>query len=324
MADTLTAPLASPAALSATPDISVIIVSWNASKYLEECLDSLSRGISCAYEVIVVDNASSDGSPDMVEAKFPWVTLIRSNVNLGFSKGNNVGIARSRGKYLALVNSDVNVFPSCLDLLVAFMDKHRDVGMLGPRILFGDRRQQSSCRLFPTLWNNFCEVFYLNKVFPRSKFFSGEHMFYFGFDEVREVEVLVGCFVVARREATDQFGLLDEGFFFYGEDIDWSQRCRDAGWKVMFDPEPVSVHYCGGSTANDPIRFSVAQLKARLQLWAKHKSPPARLMIRFILTAQCLLRLVSSIIPTKPLHGAKKAPGLRARTQVACLKALWF
>src|SRR5687768_10072967 len=106
------------APLNATaPVISVIIVSWNASKYLEECLDSLSRGVVAPYEVIVVDNASSDGSPDMVETKFPWVKLIRSQENLGFSKGNNVGIRASRGKYLALVNSDVNVFAGCLDEL---------------------------------------------------------------------------------------------------------------------------------------------------------------------------------------------------------------
>jgi GT2 family glycosyltransferase len=186
-----------------TPELSVVIVSWNARSFLEECLDSLSRGVSRTCEVTVVDNASSDGSSEMVAERFPWVALIQAGENLGFAKGNNLGINRSRGKYIALVNSDVKVLSGCLDQLTAFLDQHPDVGMVGPRIMYGDGRLQSSCRRFPNLWNSACDAFGLNKLFPRSRLFAGEQMSYFACDHTRGVEVLAGCFIVARREAVN-------------------------------------------------------------------------------------------------------------------------
>lgn len=305
------------------PDISVIIVSWNASAFLEECLDSLSRGGSRRMEVIVVDNASTDGSPDMVASRFPWVKLIRSGQNLGFSKGNNLGIRQSRGRYLALVNSDVNVLPGCLDRLADFLDEHQDAGMVGPRIMYGDRRQQSTCRRFPGLWNNFCEIFYLNRLFPRSAFFAGEHMFYFPYDRTCEVDVLVGCFILARRQAVDEFGLLDEAFFFYGEDIDWCRRCARAGWKVMFYPGAEAIHYCGGSSANDPVRFAVAQQSARLQLWAKHHSRPARWGQAVLISCQCGIRLIAAGLTAVLRLKGRKDPAMLAAIQRACLREVW-
>jgi GT2 family glycosyltransferase len=305
-----------------SPQISVVIVSWNALKYLDECLDSLSRGIVRPYEVLVVDNASSDGSPEMVERNYPWVILIRSATNLGFSKANNIGIKQCRGTYIALINSDVNVFPSCLDNLADFLDQNPSVGLVGPRVMYGDRKQQSSCRHFPSLWNNFCEVFYLNRLFPRSRFFSGEHMFYFPYDRTIEVEVLVGCFIMARRRALDDFGLLDENFFFYGEDLDWSRRCRQAGWKVMFYPGAECIHYCGGSSANDPVRFSVAQLKARVQLWAKYRSKAAQVGLIVLLIAQCSFRMGGAIFKLLLPGTDREKARHRAGQQLTGLRAL--
>jgi GT2 family glycosyltransferase len=303
------------------PDISVIIVSWNAKKLLEECLDSLSRGIERSYEVIVVDNASTDGSPEMVAGKFPWVTLIASKDNNGFAKGNNIGINRSRGKYLALVNSDVNVLSGCLDKLAEFLDNHPDAGMVGPRVKYGDGRQQSSCRRFPSLWNNTCEILQLNRLFPRSPFFAGEHMFYFSYDRIREVDVLVGCFILARRAAVQEFGLLDEGFWMYGEDVDWGRRCWQAGWKVMFYPNAEAIHYCGGSSSNDPVRFEVAQLQAVLRLWGKHRSRAVQAAFWILKTLQCTLRLFAAGLWA--IAAKRQDSVLRVRTQVACLRALW-
>lgn len=253
-----------------TPEISVIVVSWNARAFLEECLESLSSGVNRPYEVIVVENDSNDGSGEMVANRFPWVNLIQTGANLGFAKGNNIGIRHSRGQYIALVNSDVNVLPGCLDQLADFLDRNPEAGMVGPRIFYGDGRQQSSCRRFPSLWNNACEVFGLNQLFPHSAFFAGEHMFYFSYDRTCEVDVLVGCFVMARRSAVKEFGLLDEQFFMYAEDVDWSRRCRLAGWKIFFCADAAAIHYCGGSSQNEPLRFSVAQTRSRLRLWSKY------------------------------------------------------
>ena len=305
------------------PEISVVIVSWNARKFLAECLGSLSRGVTRTCEVIVVDNASTDGSPEMVAAEFPWVNLIQSVENIGFSKGNNLGICRSRGKYLALVNSDVNVLPGCLDQLATFLDDNPRVGMVGPRIMFGDRRQQSSCRNFPSLWNNACEVFYLNKVFPRAELFAGEHMYYFSYDRTREVEVLVGCFILARRDAVNQIGLLDENFWMYGEDLDWCRRCWQSGWRVVFYPGAEAIHYCGGSSANDPIRFEVAQQQARLQLWAKYHSQLEQSGLLALLTVRCCLRLVTLSFMSFLNWLGRRSLVSSTRMQVTCLRALW-
>lgn len=305
------------------PEISIIIVSWNAQRFLKECLESLSHGINRSCEVIVVDNGSTDGSPELVTRRFPWAILLQTGANLGFSKANNMGIRRSRGQYVALVNSDVNVFPGCIDRLAEFLDVNPRVGMVGPRIMYGDRRQQSSCRRFPNLWNNVCEVLYLNRLFPRSELFGGEHMFFFSYDRTREVEVLVGCFIVARREAIEEFGVLDETFWMYGEDLDWCRRCSVSGWKVMFFPDAEAIHYCGGSSANDPGRFTLAQLDARLRLWTKHRSRVENCGVRGLIAVQCGVRLLAAIAKAVFRRSDIRDCCERAKLQYACIRALW-
>ena len=178
-------------------DVSVVILSWNDQGYLQECLHSLiGTTQSHRLEIIVVSNASTDGTPEMVEAQFPQVKLIRNRENLGFAKGNNLGVKASQGKYVCLLNSDIKLLDGCLDGLVDYLEQHPRVGMIGPRILNRDLTHQSSCRQFPTLWNNLCEATGLARAFRGSRWLSGEHMFYFRGDRLREVEVLVGCFWV--------------------------------------------------------------------------------------------------------------------------------
>jgi GT2 family glycosyltransferase len=247
-------------------DISVVVVSWNAKDYLMDCLRSLLfPKTSQTMEIIVVDNASTDGSPEAVIEQFPEVILIRNEKNLGFAKANNIGISRSTGKYVCLINSDVIILSDCIVKLYYFMETTPSIGMLGPKILNSDRSLQSSCRRFPSLWNNFCPAIGLDRLFPASKFFCGEHMFYFRHDKMQKVEVLVGCFLMIRRKALEQVGYLDEQFFMYAEDIDLCKRFWDAGWEVAFSPHAEAIHYRGASSANAPIRFSVEQEKSLLQ-----------------------------------------------------------
>ena len=231
-------------------EISVVIVGWNAKHYLELCLDSLVKSPPRRnVEVLVVDNASSDGSAEMIEAKYPWVKLIKSGENLGFAKGNNVAIRQTTGRYIALVNPDVIVFPGCLDALADFLDKNPKVGNVGPRVLNPDMSMQSTCRRFPSLWNNFCSATRLESTFKGIPFFAGEHMFYFAHDRTQAVDVLVGCFSMIRRETFDQVGLLDEGLFMYGDDVDWCRRARNGGWEVVFHPDGQAIHDRGKITA---------------------------------------------------------------------------
>src|SRR5277367_3039045 len=174
---------------SAPIDISVVIVAWNAEHYLKLCLESLEKAQPRrSMEVFVVDNASSDDSVEMIETQFPWVKLIKSNENLGFSRGNNVAIRECQGRYVALVNPDVIVFPGCLDALADFLDENPKVGNVGPRVFNPDMSQQSTCRRFPTLWNNFCSAFGLATKFKTSRIFAGEHMFFFPHDRTLAVD----------------------------------------------------------------------------------------------------------------------------------------
>src|SRR5215469_11475960 len=164
-------------------DISVIIVGWNAKHYLELCLESLrSAPPRRSTEIIVVDNASVDGSAEMIAARFPEVKVIRNEQNVGFAKANNMAIRVCTGRYISLVNPDVQVLPGCLDALADFLDQDPTVGNVGPRVLNPDMSMQSTCRKFPTLWNNFCLATGLCSKFKDSRFFAGEHMFYFAHD----------------------------------------------------------------------------------------------------------------------------------------------
>lgn len=175
--------------------VSVIIVSWNARDHLKQCLESLTPAV-CRYpmEIMVVDNASSDGSPELVENSFPHVRLVRNSANLGFARGNNVGIRNSSSRYLCLVNSDVKVLPDCISRLVDYCEQHPEVGMAGPRIIGGDGKLQRSCRGFPTLWNMLCRALALDTIFHRSKLFTGYSLSYWPQDSTRPVDILSGCF----------------------------------------------------------------------------------------------------------------------------------
>ncbi len=159
-----------------------------------------------------------------------------------------------------------------MDDLCAFMDENPRVGVAGPRVLWPDGLLQSSCRKFPGLWNKFCPAIGLDRLFPRVPWLSGEHMFYFAHDRRRDVNVLVGCLIMARREAIKEVGLLDERFFIYAEDVDWCRRFWQAGWSVTFCPDARATHKGRSSSSSDPGRFSAEQLRAGLQYWKKHHS----------------------------------------------------
>ena len=253
--------------------VSVIIVSWNGKKYVRECLETmLSVCRETNLEVIVVDNASSDGTPEMVEAEFPTVKLIRAGGNLGFSKANNIGIRESTGEYVCLVNSDVKFTENCFEPMVRFLKEHADVGILGPKMLAADGRVARSTMRFPTVANIFGRALGLDRVFKRSKMFHSYMMTDFDHSATRDVDILNGWFWMVPRAALDKVGLLDERFFIYAEDMDWCYRFHQAGKRVVFFAETEAVHYGGSSSAAAPIRFSLEKRRADWQFYRKHYS----------------------------------------------------
>ena len=180
-------------------DYSFIIVSWNAQAYLRQCLDSIkteSKGLD--VEVIVVDNASSDGSPEMVQAEYPWVVLIRNDANVGFARANNQGIAISSATYLCLLNSDVVIHPGCLVQMRDFLDANPQIGLAGPKVLNSDGTLQSSCRKAPTLRSVLFRALALDTLFSRSSTFGAHFMTNWDHDDVRVVDILSGCCWFAR------------------------------------------------------------------------------------------------------------------------------
>src|SRR3984885_5453305 len=310
---------------TAPVDISVVIVGWNAERYLELCLQSLAdapprRNI----EVLVVDNASTDGTVAMIESGFPWGKLVKSNENLGFAKGNNVAIRQCTGRYVALVNPDVIVFPGCLDSLADFLEQNPKVGNVGPRVLNPDMTQQSTCRRFPTLWNNFCSASGLATAFKNSPRFAGEHMFYFSHDRTLPVDVLVGCFSMIRRETFNEVGLLDENLFMYGDDVDWCRRCWKAGWQVVFFPGAQAIHARGKITASYPVRFAVAQQKSVLCYWRKHHGFWGKTVIRSLLLSRHLVRYALASVSDLVRPKRSSAGEIQKQVSSACLRELFF
>ena len=195
--------------------VSYIIVNWNTKDLLVKCINSLIKQSKCfEYEIIVVDNASTDGSCQAVQHLYPKVILIQNAHNVGFSKANNIGIRRSTGQYICIVNSDTKTLTG-IDRMIDYMDAHGDVGVLGPKILNKNLSLRHNCREFPSLWTTLCLAISLNSVFPKSRLFSGTLMTYFSHDSIKQVNVLPGCFLMVRREALHEVGLLDERFFIY-------------------------------------------------------------------------------------------------------------
>lgn len=307
--------------LTSEPMVSVIIVSWNAREYLLQCLASLTPAV-CRYpmEIIVVDNASSDGSAEAVASVFPQVHLLRNRANLGFARANNLGIAASTGRYVCLVNSDVKVLPECINRLVDYCEGHRTVGMVGPRIIGRDGKLQRSCRGFPGVWNMFCRALALDYFFPRSRWFGGFLLFHWPQDCLREVDMLTGCFWLVRRQALVQVGLLDERFFMYGEDMDWCKRFWLKGWQLVFVPSAEAIHYGGASSSNAPVRFYIERHRADLQYWDKHHSRLAVFCFYLICCLHLVLRTLghSLAFVIKPRERATYAS--KVKRSVACLK----
>jgi GT2 family glycosyltransferase len=252
-------------------NVSIVIVSWNAREYLAECLWSLrSATAELSAEIIVVDNASSDGTAEMVRSRFSECRFIETGANMGFARGNNIGLKTAKGKYICLINPDVNVPPECLAKMISFMEQNPGIGLLGPKMLARDGLARRSGMRFPTLWNVFLRSIGADKLL-KGKAGSGNWLMNdFHFDQLRDMDVLNGWFWMARREAVNRVGLLDEDFFMYAEDMDWCKRFHSKQWRVVFYPDAEATHYGGGSSASDALRFSVEQDRANMQYWKKY------------------------------------------------------
>lgn len=231
-------------------DLSIIIVNYNTKELLKQTVQSVidtARGIS--YEIIVVDNDSRDGSTVMIKNDFTEVVLIENDENLGYAKANNIGIKRSIGKYVLLLNSDTVVIDNCLSDCVKYMDRNSDIGALGCKVVLRNAQLDHACkRGFPTPEASLFYVLKLDKLFPKSKKFGQYDLTYLSENDINDVDCLIGAFMMVRATVIKEIGLLDEEFFMYGEDIDWCFRIKCAGFRNVYYPVAQIIHYKGQSS----------------------------------------------------------------------------
>ena len=236
-------------------DVSIVIVNYNVRDFLNNALVSVFKALEgMEGEVFVVDNASDDGSCDLVRQSFPQVHLIANTVNVGFAKANNQALALSAGKYLMLLNPDTIVQEDTFRTLINFFEANADVGMAGCKILNPDGTLQLPCRRsFPTPWVAFTKVSGLSSLFGSTKIFGKYNLTYLNPDESYEVDAISGSCMMIRRQVFDAIGGLDESFFMYGEDLDWCYRVQKGGWKVFYVADTKIIHYKGESTRRSDI-----------------------------------------------------------------------
>ncbi|OGD63450.1 hypothetical protein A2160_02315 [Candidatus Beckwithbacteria bacterium RBG_13_42_9] len=231
-------------------DLSIIIVSHNTKGLLANLLNSIKDSEAGFYkiETIVVDNASTDRSPEMVKSNFPQVKLIINQQNLGFAVANNKGIRQAGGRYLLLLNSDTLVNNKTLKIMIDFLDQHPEYSVATCRVELPNGHLDPAChRGFPKPWASMTYFSGLEQIFPKSKLFGQYHQGWKENDQIHEVDVISGAFFMLRREIIDKVGLLDEGFFMYGEDIDWCLRIHKSGFRVAYVPNTKITHMKGQS-----------------------------------------------------------------------------
>lgn len=252
-------------------DVSIIIVNWNTQQLLVDCIKSIKKKTQkIQYEIIVVDNASDDDSVATIERKYPEIKVIQNGKNEGFARANNIGITHSNGRYILLSNTDIKILDNVIDRMAQYMDTHHGIGGVLPRCIDGNKKLRRCCRDLPSLWNIFCEAFYLDKIFPDINIFRGRALPESFYRLTGIAETMPCCFMMIPREVIEKVGNLDERFFFYAEDIDWCRRCLLDGFKMIFFAESTVIHYGGSSTGSDSYRFLVEKNKALLKYWKKH------------------------------------------------------
>lgn len=276
-------------------NVSVIIVNWNTRQLLFDCLNSLKESIrDIAYEIIVVDNNSSDDSVEMVAKNFPEVKLIVNDENLGFAAANNQAIKISQGRYVLLLNSDTVVHEDAIKKTVDYADYNPRAAVVGCRVMNSPEDVEMTCFRFPGLLSIVFTAAGLERIFEKSHLFGRERMRWWQRDTFRRVDVVSGMYMLVRKQAIDEVGLMDDSFFFYYEETDWCYRFAKAGWKSLFNPEAVITHIGGGgqSSAKARVKSFVQKQKSCMIYLRKNKGPVYALAARSILAVAFLGRAV--------------------------------
>jgi GT2 family glycosyltransferase len=281
---------------------STIIVNWNTRELILNCIKSLKPHISDTRdEIIVVDNASEDGSVAAIRSQFPTVTIIQCSSNLGFAKANNLAIEKCVGDVVFLVNSDIEAVSDPYVTILEYLAANPKVAAAAPRLLNADGSIQPSCWRFPTVGRAAYAAVGLNAFKRLSHYFSEGYVF--KGDKTYPVDFACGAFLAVRRTAIEKVGLLDETFFFYGEDADWGWRFKNAGFESVYLSAIEVIHFGGQSSAKAPEHFSAQLVRAKLQFCKKHYSINRYILIRFFyglhLSSKLIAHMVTALWPDR-------------------------
>jgi len=307
------------------PKVSILIVSWNTREILRDCLRTVyEQTKDVRFEVIVVDNASQDGSAEMVKKDFPQAVLLANTANRGFAAANNQGIEAAKGRYVLLLNPDTLILDGAIDKMVSFAEAHAAAAAVACRVLNADKTWQPTCFLFPSALSLLIAALYLNRLWPRNRFCGRERMTWWDGLDARAVDVVAGCFILVRREAIERVGVLDETYFMYGEEADWCYRFQKAGWKVLYTPIAQIVHLGGVSSAQVKGPMCL-QLRASILLFLrKHEGLASYIPACAFVSLFFLLRLPLWLAKAVLSGGANSESRENVRTYAAgCWRALY-
>lgn len=294
-------------------DLSVIILNWNTKAETRDCLNSIfGQNRRHAIEIIVADNASSDGSREMLAAEFPQARVVAHPVNLGFCAGNNRAIPATSGRYILFLNSDTVVTECALDTLLDFADAHPDIGIVGPKLLNPDGSLQYSCRRFPDLGAGFFRNTPLGRLFPKNRFTQDYLMSDWDHATVRDVDWVSGAALLIRREALEQLGGFDEGFYMYCEDVDLCYRAQEAGWRVVYFPDTVIYHIIGRSTNQVPTRMTYHFHRSMHRFYKKHYARRTPLYLRPLILPGIVARASGQILLYRWRHLQRRLSGRKS------------
>jgi N-acetylglucosaminyl-diphospho-decaprenol L-rhamnosyltransferase len=282
-------------------DLGIVIVNWNTRDLLRDCLRSVfaSEG-AISYRVVVVDNASTDGSAAMVSDEFPDVAVFANADNCGFGAANNQGLRalgfgpdspeESAPRYALVLNPDTVLPPGALAAMVAYLDAGESIGAAGPKLVRLDGSLDRACRRsFPTPEVSFYRMVGLSRLFPNSRRFGRYNLTYLDPDQETEVDSVVGAFMMVRRDAIERVGLFDESFWMYGEDLDWAYRIKQAGWKVMYNPR-VTVTHVKRAASRQSKRAQAEFFRAMLIFYRKHYRATTPLWLHALIVTGLLVK----------------------------------
>lgn len=303
-------------------DVSVIIVNFNTKGLLYECLTSVFADTPpFAFEVLVIDNGSTDGSVDMIRLDFPRVRLIVNRINEGFARPNNVGMRQSVGSYVFLLNTDTIMKPGALATLKFFLDAHPEAGACGPMLMNPDGSVQLSVKGFPDLWTHACDMFLLDRLFAGLSFFGRGEMSYFSYDTTQEVDHVMAAAFLVRRGVLEKTGMFDERFSIYYNDMDWCYRMKQDGWRIYYVSGAHVIHYHGRTVAqiNRELRYVQEMYNNVMLFYQKHYGSGSVKLYRILLACGFVPRTMGWAL-ARILR-----PSERSRHMLAfSLRSLWI